>query len=84
MNSAKQVSSRMTTRIGVAAMLAIVAGLVLVVLSIGLEWRGFVGGTAIGAGVAFMAVAAYFWGFVNGLHRAGRRGAWRPSEDSLT
>lgn len=63
------------------AMGGMVAGAVLLLVAVGLEWRGFWGGAVQGAGVGFIAVGAYFWGYGNGIGRAVPVAAWLPSED---
>ncbi|GAA5212825.1 hypothetical protein [Microbacterium kyungheense] len=64
----------------------IVAGLVVLVLGVGLDWGGVGGGAAMGVGVGLVAIGMYVWGYANGLRKAGRGatapgGAWLPSRD---
>ncbi|MFB7893840.1 hypothetical protein ACFC1I_16695 [Microbacterium sp. NPDC056044] len=68
-------------RIVTVAIVSIVLGLGLVVLSIGFDWEGFGGGAVIGVGIGFAAVGMYFWGYANGLRRPSSRGTWLPSRD---
>lgn len=73
-------------RINRMAITLIVAGGIVVFLGIGLDWGGFVGGMALGAGVGSVIVGAYFWGYANGLRRTATRASadpasWLPSRD---
>lgn len=77
-----KITSKVASRVVIAAIIGIVVGLVLVIVSIGLDWRGFSGGMATGAGIGLMVVGAYFWGYANGLRRPVSRGDWRPSQDA--
>ncbi len=69
-------------RIIAFAVASMLAGVVLVVLAIGFEWSGFVGGLGIGVGVGVGVVGAYLWGYANGLRKPVTRGAWLPSRDA--
>ncbi|MCR2762313.1 hypothetical protein NQ152_02195 [Microbacterium sp. zg.B48] len=69
-------------RIVVWAIAAIIAGAALLLVAIVLEWSGFWGGLVQGGGIGLMAVGAYFWGFGNGIRRAGPRASWLPSQDA--
>lgn len=75
------VSRRQRAVIAIAIGLVVV-GFIAVLLSIGLEWRGFGGGFAVGAGIGAMLVGAYFWGWTNGLRRPASAARWLPSEDA--
>lgn len=80
----KQLSSRASAVIGRIKWIAIVgmvAGAVLLLVAIGLEWRGFWGGAAQGAGIGMIAAGAYFWGFGNGIGRGVPAAVWLPSQE---
>ena len=80
----EQFSSRASAAIGRVKWVAIsgmIAGAVLLLVAIGLEWRGFWGGAAQGAGIGLIAVGAYFWGLGDGIGRAVPVAAWLPSQD---
>ncbi len=69
-----------------AAIASVVVGGLIVVIGIGLDWGGFGGGLALGAGVGLVLVGAYFGGFAHGLRQAMTRvsaapGTWLPSRD---
>ncbi|MDR7186628.1 MULTISPECIES: hypothetical protein [Microbacterium] len=74
-------SSATPGRLVSVAIVSIVIGLGLVVLSIGFDWEGFGGGVVIGVGIGLAAVGMYFWGYANGLRRPSSRGTWLPSRD---
>jgi len=81
MNTVKKAWSTRTLRwLSIVAILAVVVGFVLVLISVGMEWHGFGGGFAVGAGVGLMVVGSYFWGYSSGLRKPTVSGAWRPSE----
>ncbi|WEG07621.1 hypothetical protein PU630_10160 [Microbacterium horticulturae] len=63
----------------VIATTGIAVGFALVIVSIGLDWHGFGGGFAVGAGVGMMLVGAYCWGYSGGMHRRASTRWWRPS-----
>lgn len=69
------------SRLVVVAICAIVLGGALAIIAIGLEWRGFAGGLAQGAGIGLAGVGCYMWGFLNGLRKTVHRAAWLPSRD---
>ncbi|MBD7956889.1 hypothetical protein H9651_04515 [Microbacterium sp. Sa4CUA7] len=80
----KRISSRaldVIQRMKWIAIIGMAAGAVLLVLAVGFEWRGFWGGAVQGAGVAFIALGAYFWGFGNGIGRGAPAAVWLPSQD---
>lgn len=62
-----------------AAAASAVAGAVLAIVAIGLDWSGFWGGFALGAGIGAIVIAAYLWGFVTGMSRAGHTPTWLPA-----
>jgi hypothetical protein len=68
-------------RVTAAAIALLVVGAVVVLVGTVLEWGGFWGGLALGAGIGLTLVGAYFWGFGNGVRRAGPRAVWLPSQD---
>ncbi|MCR2801379.1 MULTISPECIES: hypothetical protein [unclassified Microbacterium] len=79
----KQISSRASAVIGRMKWIAIVgmiAGMVLLLLAVGFEWRGFWGGAVQGAAIGIIAAGAYFWGFGNGIGRGMPAAAWLPSQ----
>ncbi|MCR2784335.1 MULTISPECIES: hypothetical protein [unclassified Microbacterium] len=83
----ENLSNRASAAIGRVKWVAIVGmllGAVLLILAIGLEWRGFWGGAVQGTGIGMIAVGAYFWGYGNGLGRAEPVAAWLPSRDDRT
>lgn len=68
------------------AIASMVVGGIIVILGIGLDWGGLVGGFAIGGGIGLVVVGAYFWGYANGLKRAATLAStspasWLPSRD---
>lgn len=69
-------------RVTVAAITLLVAGVLLFLLGIVLDWGGFVGGLGLGAGIALGLVGAYFWGYGNGIRRGGVRASWLPSHET--
>ncbi|MDN3494586.1 hypothetical protein QL996_01480 [Planococcus sp. APC 4015] len=69
-------------RVSIAAITLVIAGLVLFLLGIVLDWGGFVGGLGLGAGVALGLVGAYLWGYGNGIRRGGVRASWLPSQET--
>jgi len=75
-------STTSTSRIRLIAIVGVLVGLSVVVVATGLDWAGFVGGMAIGAGIGVMLIGVYFWGYANGLGRPLVRSGWRPSEGS--
>ncbi|MCR2818376.1 hypothetical protein NQ166_05930 [Microbacterium sp. zg.Y1090] len=80
----KQISNRASAaiaRVKWVAIAGMLAGAVLLLVAIALEWRGFWGGAAQGAGIGLIAVGAYFWGLGDGIGRAVPQAAWLPSRD---
>ncbi|MFF2369670.1 hypothetical protein [Agromyces sp. NPDC058110] len=69
-------------RITVASIVAIAIGAIVAILGIGLDWQGFLGGMALGAGIGLVVVGAYFWGYANGVRRGGSRAMWLPGRDA--
>ena len=67
------------TRIRWVAAVSAVAGAVLSLAAIGFDWSGFWGGFALGAGIAAIVLAAYLWGLVTGMSRAGHTPTWLPA-----
>jgi hypothetical protein len=59
-----------------------VLGVAAVLVSVGLEWQGFGGGFAVGAGIGATLIGTYFWGWTTGLRRSASRERWLPSEDA--
>lgn len=71
-------TTRAGSRLGVGIALAgAVVGFALLVVAIGLEWRGFGGGVAIGAGVGMVAAGMYLCGFA--VARSRWHDLWLPS-----
>lgn len=61
---------------------AVVLGLAVFIVGMGLDWHGFWGGVGQGLGLGAAGMGLYLWGYANGLRRGGPRAAWRPSKDS--
>jgi len=60
----------------------VVIGLATVLVSIGLEWHGFGGGFAVGAGIGAMLVGASCGGWAMAHRRSMPPARWLPSEDT--
>ncbi|UNK69907.1 hypothetical protein [Microbacterium sp. H1-D42] len=83
MTKTTALSATSISRIRIVAIIGIVIGLLAVLLAAGLDWSGFGGGLATGAGIGVMLVSVYFWGYANGVGRPLSRSGWRPSADSV-
>ena len=81
MSESSEATAPQYRRLVVGAIVAIVAGLVIVVLGLGFDWSGFLGGCALGAGIGLALVGVYLWGYTNGLQRVAARPTWLPSRD---
>ena len=60
----------------------VLAGLVLLIVSIGLDWDGFWGGMGTGVGIGAMITGTYYLGYANGLGQSGNLDTsrmWLPS-----
>ena len=80
MNTLQQRTSTVFGRVLWVAIALIVLGALVLLLAIGLDWEGFSGGFAIGAGIAAMLVGTYMWGFSNGIRRGNPKAGWLPSQ----
>lgn len=69
-------------RVIVVAITLAVAGVLLFLLGIVLDWGGFFGGFGLGAGIALGLGGAYFWGYADGIRRGGPQASWLPSRES--
>ncbi|MGM1018477.1 MAG: hypothetical protein ACQEW8_13165 [Actinomycetota bacterium] len=80
MNTLQQRTSVVFTRVLWVAIGLIVLGATVVILAIGFDWEGFLGGFGLGAGVGAMLVGTYLWGFSNGIRRGHPKAGWLPSQ----
>ncbi|ANJ26670.1 hypothetical protein [Agromyces aureus] len=69
-------------RLAGASVTAIVLGAIVTLCGLVMDWGGFVGGMALGAGIGLVVVGAYLWGYANGIRRGGSRATWLPSRDA--
>ncbi|MCT9001319.1 hypothetical protein [Microbacterium memoriense] len=80
MTTTSDSASRTLRRITLVSIVTFALGAIIVLCGIGLDWGGFGGGMAIGAGGGLCLVGAYFAGFANGFRRGPGSGAsWLPS-----
>jgi len=74
--------ARSLSRVRLAAIVTGVVGAVLLLTSIVLDWSGFWGGFAQGAGVALALTAAYLQGLLTGMRRGAGSPTWLPAGGS--
>ncbi|QLD10640.1 hypothetical protein [Microbacterium oleivorans] len=75
-------SSRVTrsfSRVRLGAVVSGFVGAVLLLTAVVLDWSGFWGGFAQGAGVVLLLTAAYLLGLLTGMRRSAVSPTWLPA-----
>ncbi len=70
---------RSLSRVRLGAIVTGVMGAVLLLTAILLDWSGFWGGFAQGAGIALVITAAYLLGLLTGMRRSAGSSTWLPA-----